>query len=214
MPIITIYRGASSGGEELADTVAHTLGYRSVGREALLRASERYGIPEAKLRRMIDEGPEWWDRVFSNIGHYRVALQAGFCELAASGEIVYHGHLGHQLAPRVRQVLRVLLTAPVEVRIRQVQAGANLSETEARRYIEDIDNARSRRLMAMFGTDWRDPAGYDLVLNLGHMSVASASHLVVAAAKLADYQPTAESEQQFKDISLTARAQAALIAAA
>jgi hypothetical protein len=37
MPIITIYQGASGEGQELAESVAGTLGYRCVGREALVR---------------------------------------------------------------------------------------------------------------------------------------------------------------------------------
>ena len=49
MPIITIYQGASGEGQELAETVAEALGYRCVGREVLVEASRRYGIPEAKL---------------------------------------------------------------------------------------------------------------------------------------------------------------------
>jgi hypothetical protein len=47
MPIITIYRGASGEGQELAEAVAQDLGYSCVGREVLVGASRGYGIPEA-----------------------------------------------------------------------------------------------------------------------------------------------------------------------
>jgi hypothetical protein len=43
MPIITIYQGASGEGQELAEAVAHDLGYRSVGREVLVEASPVIG---------------------------------------------------------------------------------------------------------------------------------------------------------------------------
>jgi hypothetical protein len=43
MPIITIYQGASGEGQELAETVAEALGYRCIGREALVAATRRCG---------------------------------------------------------------------------------------------------------------------------------------------------------------------------
>jgi len=211
MPIITIYQGASGSGQELAEAVAGVLGYRCVGRTELLEASRRYRIPEAKLNQILEKGPHWWERLLQNMRPYRIALQGALCEVAADGKTVYHGHLGHELLPSIRHVLKVLLTAPLELRIKQIQSRENMSQGEARRYIEEIDKARSRRLMTMFGMDWRDPSRYDLVLNLGQMKVESATRLIVEAAKLEEYQPTITSERQFQDLSLSTRVHAVLI---
>jgi hypothetical protein len=94
MPIITIYQAASAEGLELAETVAQAVGYRCVGREVLVAASRRYGIPEAKLNEIVEKGPCWWERLLQDLRPYRVALQAALCELAQDGKLVYHGHLG------------------------------------------------------------------------------------------------------------------------
>src|SRR4030095_9232960 len=153
----------------------------------------------------------WWERLLQNMRPYRIALQGALCEVAAEGKIVYHGHLGHELLPGIRHVLKVLLTAALEVRINQVKSRENLSEGEARRYIEEIDKARSRRLMSMFGTAWRDPSRYDLVLNLGQMNVESAKRLIREAAKRDQDQHTVTSERQFQDLSLSTRVHAVLI---
>ena len=75
MPIITIYQGASGEGQELAETVAQDLGYRCVGREVLVEASRRYGIPEAKLNEIVEKGPHWWERLLQDLRPYRIALQ-------------------------------------------------------------------------------------------------------------------------------------------
>jgi cytidylate kinase len=213
MPIITIYQGASGSGQELAEAVAGVLGYRCVGRVELVEATRRYGIPEAELNDIMEKGPHWWERLLQNMRPYRIALQGALCEIAADGKIVYHGHLGHELLPGIRHVLKVLLTAPIEIRIKQVASRESFSEEQARRYIEEIDKARSRRLMSMFGTDWRDPNRYDLVLNLGGMSLESAKRLILEAAKLEEYQITASSEQHFQDLSLGVRVQAELVTA-
>ena len=212
MPIITIYQGASGEGEELANAVAEGLGYRCVGREVLVEASRRYGVPEAKLNEIVEKGPHWWERLLQDLRPYRIALQAALCELAHDGKLVYHGHLGHELLSGIGHVLKVLLTAPIEFRIEQVRARQNLTDVAARHYIEEIDKARSRRLMAMFGTDWRDPNRFDLILNMSKMRREGAKRVIIEAAKLEEYQPTPASEQTFNDLALGSWVHATLFA--
>ncbi len=212
MPIITIYQGASGEGPELAEVVAETLGYRCVGREVLVAASRRYGIPEAKLNEIFERGPHWWERLLRDLRPYRTALQATLCELTRDSKVVYHGHLGHELLSGIGHVLKVLLTAPIEYRVEQVQRRQNFTDLAARRYIEEVDKARGRRLMAMFGADWRDPNRYDLVLNMSKMSREGASRIIIEAAKLDDYQTTPASSQAFNDRALSSRVLATLFA--
>lgn len=211
MPIITISRGAFSGGQALAERVAATLGYRCVSREVLLEASQRYGIPEAKFTEVLEAVPHWWERWREGMRLYRIVLQAAMCEVAQGGNLVYHGHAGQELFPGIRHVLKVHLTAPIAFRIQQVQKREGLSPEAARQYIDQVDKARRRRLQAVFGADWRDPLRYDLVLNIAQMSLETAAHLVVEAARQEDYQPTEASEQAFRDLTITARVQAALV---
>jgi cytidylate kinase len=212
MPIITIYQGASGEGQELAETVPEAIGYRCVGREVLIEASRRYGIPEAKLNEIVEKGPHWWERLLHDLRPYRTALQATLCELAHDGKVVYHGHLGHELLPGVGHVLKVLLTAPIEFRIEQTRTRQNLNDSAARHYVEEVDKARSRRLMAMFGADWRDPTRYDLILNMGKMRRDGAKRVIIEAAKLEEYQPTPASDQAFNDLALSSRVYATLFA--
>jgi cytidylate kinase len=212
MPIITIYQGASGEGQELAEAVAQALGYRCVGREVLVEASRHYGIPEAKLNEIVEKGQHWWERLLQDLRPYRTALQAALCELADDGKVVYHGHLGHELLSGIGHVLKVLLTASIEFRIEQVRARQSLTDVAARHYIEEVDKARSRRLMEMFGADWRDPNRYDLVLNMGTMRREGAKRVIVEAAKLEEYQPTPASTRAFNDLSLSSRVYATLFA--
>ncbi len=213
MPIITIYQGASGEGQEVAQAVAADLGYRCVGRGVLVaEASRRYRIPEAKLSEIVDKGPHWWERLLEDLRPYRIALQATLCELARDGKIVYHGHLGHELLPGISHVLKVMLTASIEYRVEQVRMRQGLTEAASRKYIEEVDKARSRRLMEMFGTDWRDATRYDLVLNMGKMRREGAKRMIVEAAKLEEYQPTPASIQMFNDMALAARVHATIFA--
>jgi cytidylate kinase len=216
MAIITIYQGASGSGEELAEAVAQSLGCGCISREVLVEASLRYGIPEAKLNEVVEKGAHWWSRFLENLEPYRVALQAAFCEIASTEDngLVYHGHLGHELVPGFKHVFKVLLTASMQKRVEQVRDRNRLSEPAARRFVEEIDRARSRRLIAMFGADWRDPSRFDLTINLGRMSVDAAKHLICESAHMRDYQATPASKQAFEDFTLASRVKAVLMLSA
>ncbi|MSP40281.1 MAG: BON domain-containing protein [Deltaproteobacteria bacterium] len=217
MAIITIYQGASGSGEELADAVAQSLGCGCVGRELLIQTSLKYGISEAKLNEIVERGPTWWERFAQNLQPYRIALTASLCEIIdteGQAGMVYHGHLGHELLPNMNHVLKVLLTAPLESRIEQVCERQNLKPAAARRYLEEIDKARSRRLQAMFGHDWRDSSRFDVVVNLERMSVHATKHLIVEAVRLPEYQASPATHQVFADFSLATRVHAALVMSA
>jgi cytidylate kinase len=213
MPIITITRGAFSGGPELAERVAAMLGYRCLSREVLIEASERYGIPEAKFTEVLETAPHWWERWQESLRLYRIVLQAAMCEVAQGGNIVYHGHAGQELFPGIGHVLKVYLTAPMSYRVEQVRAREKMSENAALHYIEQVDKGRTRRLQVIFGADWRDASRYDMVLNVAHMSLEAAAHIIVEAARQRDYQETPESKQAFQDLTVSARVQGALVVA-
>ncbi len=177
----------------------------------LVEVCARYGIAEAKLNEILEREPRWWQLWLEDSRPYRIALQAAFCEIAQGGRLVYHGHLGHEFLPGISHVIKVLLTAPMEVRIEQVRARLEVDEATARHHIEEIDKARARRLLSLFDADPRDVSRYDIVLNMGRMNLKAAETLLVTAARLEDYQPNASSEQAFQDLLVASRVEAALV---
>ena len=55
--IITISHEAFGDGRAVAERVAAILGYRCISKEVLAKASQRYGITEAKLFEVLEEKP-------------------------------------------------------------------------------------------------------------------------------------------------------------
>jgi cytidylate kinase len=211
MPIITIFGGTFGDDEELARNVATKLGCQFVSREIFVTASQCCEVPEAKLNDIVEKEPHWWKRWHENLRPYRIALQAAMSEAALAENLVYSGHVGHGLLLGIRHVLRALLTAPMEYRIEQVRKRQGLAPKAARHYIDHVEKARTRRLMALFGSDWRDPGQYALILNMAQMSSAAAENTIAHAAHLMDYQPTAESRQALGDLALAAKVQTHLL---
>lgn len=208
MAIVTIFGGTFGDDEALARNVATQLKWPFIGRDLFIAASRRCDVPEAKLHDLVEKEPKWWERWQENLKPYRIALQAAMSEAALVENLVYQGHVGHWLLPGIRHVLRVLLTAPSEYRLEQVRARQGLDDKAARRYVDQVEKAYTRRLMALFGTDWRDPGHYALVLNRAQMSSVGAENTIVAAAKLMDYQATVESRRALENLALSTRVQA------
>ncbi len=213
MSIITIAHEAFGAARAVAEGVAESLGYRCISREVLIKASERYGIAEAKLFEVLEEKPRhWWADWLESRGIYRIALRAALCELAQEGNIVYHGRAGQELLSGIRHVLNVFIDTPRSFRIEQVKRRKGLTEEAANRYLDDSDRVRARRSKELFHSDWRDPARYDLVLNTARMNEETAAQFIAQLSQREEYQPTPKSLQAIKDLTVTARAEAVLIA--
>ena len=86
-----------------------------------------------------------------------------------------------------------------------------LSEGTAKKHLEELDRIRARRLKELFKIDWRDPARYDFVLNTARMSVETAAQFIAEVSQRLEYQPTAESLEAIRDLTVNARVQAILI---
>ena len=62
MSIITISHEAFGDGRAVTERVATILGYRCISREVLMKASQRYGIAEAKFFEVLARKAyiNWW----------------------------------------------------------------------------------------------------------------------------------------------------------
>jgi cytidylate kinase len=213
MSIITISHEAFGDGRAVAERVAVILGYPCMSREVLVKASQRYGIAETKLVEVLEEKPHsWWKQWLESRGIYRIVLQAALCELAQDGNIVYHGRAGQEFFPGIRHVFNVFVDTPRESRIRQVVVRKGLVGEDAKKYLENLDRIRARRMRELFKVDWRDPTRYDLVLNTAKITVETAAQLITEVSQREEYRQTAKSMQAMRDLTITARVEAMLIA--
>ena len=210
MPIITISRGSMSGGKTLAECLSNAFGSPCVGREILVDAAEKLGVPEQVLAKKMEKGPGLWDQLTLERRMYVVAVQSALAEYVAKGDLIYHGLAGHMLLRSVPAVLRLRLIAPLEVRIRTVMEREGLGKEAAERYIHEVDENRVRWTRFMYGVDLRDPQLYDLVINLENMSISTACALVAETAKSSEFAVTDRVRVQLADFSLACRVKTAL----
>ena len=213
MSIITISRGSLSGGQSLAERLADRLGYRCISSEALIETAAKYGVPEPKLSEVFDKTPSFWERLTKSRRLYLIFIQAAMCELAQQGRLVYHGQGGQQLLKGISHVMKVRLIAPLEYRIKAAMEREGLPSREAgMQYLQQVDEERLRRMRYLFNVDWRDPALYDVVLNIEHMSLETAADVVIYMAQHPEYQPTPASTKKLNDLTMSCHVKASLAA--
>lgn len=195
----------------LAECVAKKLGYKCISREVLAKAASQYGVQEEVFRKALEDRPGILERMTAERIHYLACIRAALFLEAKDDNMVYHGHAGHLLLKGVPHVLKVRVVAEMEFRIKSAMERNGLGREEAVRYIRKVDDERERWTRFLYHVDWRDPALYDLVINLDHMSIDSACELVCEATKLDEYRASVEWDTLRNDLvqSATLRAELA-----
>jgi cytidylate kinase len=203
MAIITISRGTFSGGQQLAECVAEKLGYRCVSGEMLLKAASEYGVTEEELSRALSKKPGILERLTSERDQYLAYIRATLFKEAKNDNLVYHGHAGHLLLEGIPHVLRVRIIANIEFRIKALSDHHSLNREDALQFIKRVDEERIEWARFLYHIDCRDPAIYDLVVNLDRMSLDSACELVCRAAGLNPFKSTLISQKLVDDLALS-----------
>jgi cytidylate kinase len=210
MPLIIISRGSMSGGQTLAECLASALGSPCVGREIVVEAAGKLGVPQQLLSEKLEKGPGFWQRLAMERRLYVAAVQAALAEHAARGDLIYHGYAGQHLLRGVPALLRIRLIAPMAMRVRAIIEREKVSARDAERVIIERDANRRRWTQAMYGVELDDPRLYDVVINLETMSVPSACTMVMAVARRPEFTVTDEVRAKLQDFLLACRVKVAL----
>lgn len=211
MAVITISRGSYSHGKEIAETVAQRLGYDCISREILIEASKEFNIPELKLFHAIYDAPTLLDRFFFRREKYIAYIQAAVLSHLRRDNVVYHGFAGHFFVKDIAHVLKIRIIADMEERIRVVMKRNNLTREEAIKNIHKVDEARKKWSQQLYGIETADPSLYDMIINIGQLTLEDAVEIICHKASLKRFQSTPESYQKIEDLSLSARVRAAII---
>jgi cytidylate kinase len=236
MPIVTISRESYTQAKEVAEKVAENLGFECISREVLLEASEEFNVPEVKLLQAIRDAPFVLDRFTYGKERYTAYIQVALLQHLQGDDVVYHGLAGHYLVKGVSHVLKVRIVGDLEDRVKVVRRRAEvfeqaasamegikvpglshsgaprpISEERALGILKEIDEARRKWGLHLYGVDTRDPSLYDLVIHIDRLSIDGAAELICRAAGMEGFRATSESQQAMDDLLLAARTKANLV---
>ena len=210
MTIVAISRELGSGGNAIAAAVAKALHFEYIEREIVLQAARAHEVPEEKIADVDERRLSLWERFDEEKRRYLIFIEAAYYAFAEKGNVVTAGRGGPFFLRDVSHAVRVRIMAPFEVRVRRVVEQEKLDHKSAAAKVRNYDRELSRRIDYLFGLDWTLPENYDLVINTGNDAWAFYTELLVAAARHPHYQPTPESQQRIRDLSLAAQVRAAI----
>jgi cytidylate kinase len=181
MAIITISRLTGSGGREIATATAQALNFQFIDRNAM----------DAVIDQQFPVRTEQLSRIKKDRRVYHEMVRSAIAETAAAHNVVILGSGAQFLFARVDASLHIQIVAPLPYRIARVMRLASVDRPTAERMIEDRDREKETLIRTLYGQDWRDPAHYDLVLNINQFSNEMAVQIIVKAAQAKGIEATA-----------------------
>ena len=210
MQIICISGGGSNRTKALADRLAHKLGYKSLNREELIEEAIKEGIQVGKLETATIKPQIFTERLALEREYYRAFMTAFLGGQTTGNGTVYNGRSGHLLFPGIDHVLKVRVVEDETGKVKEVMQQLGIDSKKARRYLKEVEADRNKWARSMYGVSLEDAAHYDVMLNLGHMSVENAAAALAAIAQLPDFQVTPASKRSLGDLVLGADARVLL----
>ena len=162
--VVCISRETGADGETVGRVVAERLGLQYVDEEVIARAAERGGVDEeqladaeqrkSRIRRVIElltdagtaagaPGAEPASVRAAREEEQRALIRAVIDEIAAEGNAVIVAHAASMALAGAEGILRVLVTASPEERVKRLVETEEMANADAARLIMESDQARA-----------------------------------------------------------------------
>jgi cytidylate kinase len=201
MSVIVISKGSYSHGGEVARKVAQRLGLDCISRDILLDTSKKFNISELRLIRAVEDAPSFLEKYTFGREKYIKYIKAAILNALAKGNIIYHGFAGHFFVGDISHVLKVRIIADMEERIAYMMKRENVSKEDAIQLVKKVDEERTKWSLKLYGMDTWDTRLYDLVINIGKITLDHAVDLICQTVQQKAFQPTTESQKQIKKLA-------------
>jgi len=159
---------------------------------------KKFNISELRLVRAIEDAPSFLEKYTFGREKYIKYIKAAILNELAKGKVIYHGFAGHFLVRDISHVLKVRINADMEERIAYMMKRENVSKEDSVELVKKVDEERTKWSLKLYGSDNWDSRLYDLVINIGKVTLDDAVDLVCQTVQLKAFQPTAESQKQIE----------------
>jgi cytidylate kinase len=204
MPIITISRGSYYHGKSIAEKLAKRLGYSCLSRDQVIENLDNFHLPEIKLIRGLNDAFSVLDRFPHGNKRFKVAIRSAILQQFLTGNVVYHGLVGHYFVKNISHVLKVRIIADIEKRVADEMDREKITEDKARYVLKTDDEERRKWGMFLYGIDIMDPETYNLIVRVGHLSEDDAVDIITNAVSLHAFHETDESKATLADLAMHA----------
>ena len=203
MPFITISRMYGSGGSEVAERVAATLGWSLFDNAMIEAIAERSGLTQAEVTAQDERVPSLVERLAAALSlgspeimppvpsgpmestEERIVAVTGRVieEAVQIGPAVFVGRGAQCLLAERSDALHVFCFAP-KISLRQyVMEKFRLDAARADRTVSDMNKQREQYVKRHWNRNWLAPDNYHLCVNTGWLGIEGAAELIVEAAR-------------------------------
>jgi cytidylate kinase len=199
--LITISREYGAGGSELGVLLGEKLGWPVLDHELVRQLAARLSCEEGEVKAMDEHAPSFFERLAAaaivtapeSRAHsspwstdpdcVATAAREVLLEAAQTTPLIVVGHGGNCLFQDRTDVLRVRVTAPVDVRVQRVARRTGTTIQRAAAEVRRRDADRQHYLHRYYQSDVNDACGYDLQINTGTIPLEAAARLVLSAVQ-------------------------------
>lgn len=187
-PAITLSRDLGAGARTIATRLCERLNYTLIGREVIEALAADLKIQHQLVESLDEKAKSQLEIMIGSIMAGRAtereelnrSLARVMRTFGMKGGVVVLGR-GSSFLLRDLAGLRVLVTAPEEVRLARVMASRSLSEAEALALLRSSERDRRAFIRQVFDADMHDPRNYDLCLNTASITPDDAVDLILLA---------------------------------
>ena len=203
MPVITISRMYGSGGSEVAERVAETLGWQLFDNAMIDAVAERSGLTRAEVSEQDERVPSMVERLASALSlgspeimppvptgpietteERIVAVTRRVIEEAVqTGPAVFVGRGAQCLLAERADALHVFCYAPRAALRQYVMDKYGLSHDDAERKVADLNRQREQYVRRHWNRNWLAHENYHICVNTAWLGTDGAAKLVVDSAK-------------------------------
>ncbi|HEU5098073.1 MAG TPA: cytidylate kinase-like family protein [Roseiflexaceae bacterium] len=187
MAVITISRALGSGGLDIAQQVAQTLGYAFADKRTTDGIFRQYGL--TKFDDLYNSVPSLLDLLNAD-NLLLVSMSNEILEaLAKPGKIVILGRAGFAVLADYADVLHVRIDAPFVERVQRVMAREGLSDRQvAEERVSADDRVHQQYVQRFYNRQWDAPSNFTLVLDTATLSSDMVVQQIVEAARALEQQ--------------------------
>ena len=203
MPLVTVSRQYGSGGSEVAEKVAHALGWQLWDNALVDEVARRLGVSTEEVSAREERVPSLPERIASALALGMPEVMPTVADLAAqpseerivavtkrvieeavhAGPAVLVGRGAQCMLAERADALHAYCYAPVESLASYVVTNLAVPAEDARRVVIERNQQREQYVKRHWKRDWRDPANYHICVKTGWLGLDGAAELIVQLAR-------------------------------
>ncbi|HEX5178724.1 MAG TPA: cytidylate kinase-like family protein [Gemmatimonadaceae bacterium] len=203
MAIITVSRLYGSGGSEVAERIAHELGWQLLDNAFVDEVAARLGTPPAEVEAREERVPSLAQRLAATLalgapeilpGPADAALPPSeerlievteriIIEAASRGHSVLVGRGAQSVLAARQDVLHVFCYAPRPALVARAARRLAISDRDAEKIVDETNRQREQYVRTYWKRSWRAHENYHICLNTDWLGIDGAADIVVRLAR-------------------------------